>query len=884
MENNNIVKLQSAKMRVLFDQRFGTIHSIFPLDDPFGTNFIGNEDNLPGIDLTETCWTGDVVSSVWVLKDPRFADVNLAADSFEPSGEWRREWTGCSSDVRQVFFDENTFIVQYAGKSRHAAGIQSYMLSMCYSFQEDASLLCDIEITNTANSLLELGELGLPLTVNNFYAGLWQGEDTLKVTLEGKTPDKQKMVHEQCVTVHNFVAGHSSYSLVQRPLGDPPFLLIHPVGDTHFEAVYKVDGAFAHLRHWDGPDVLAIHSWATRNRQNWGEDWINGCTSLILEPGETKKFQLRFAYVSDYSEVRRELSKLGNLGIRVLPSMVIPEMIEARVEILSQSDIVKIEGLSDGIEVVNKERVDHKTLLKLRFKGRGQKTVKLWYHDRRWTNLHFYCVEAIDQLLKARAKFIVERQFYDNPDDPFHRHHMFLPFNYRTRSTYRDADDVWEVGGSDEYGFSEPLFLAEKNVYYPSREEIAILETYVDDCLLKYIQDTATFDIQASLYWKERYLSSPWGHWTQKRASEHWRSYNYPHVANIYHALYQIGKRYDLITHHHPLEYLRLAYLTAIKWFTTGYWKHVGLMCGSNAINILNDLKREGLEEESASLREEMEKCHQVFDEDPYPYGSELFVDQTAHEQVFFFTRFFGNEAKKNKTLQVIKALRGGDQPAWFLYGNDKRGDMACWYSESLNGYALLKGFEDTGDMQMLLKGYAGLVSVMANLLPDGMGFGWFRYSPSVFAHDPPRTLDNGIGQYGFFKAAKAYVVNDPTFGLIGYGCHVTKEDDSISVIPWDGLKKRLRFMPEGIDIELIQGELARLELDRNVSSLKLYIGDSTGYVRDAEVILVGINNSQVRVAYGGRSQLLSVSTGEIQLKIPVELAGKVQIDYGRID
>ena len=57
-----------------------------------------------------------------------------------------------------------------------------------------------------------------------------------------------------------------------------------------------------------------------------------------------------------------------------------------------------------------------------------------------------------------------------------------------TGSTFRDADEVSEVGGSDaEFGFSEPLFLAEKNVYYPSPKEVAALETYVADCLFKYI-------------------------------------------------------------------------------------------------------------------------------------------------------------------------------------------------------------------------------------------------------------------------------------------------------------------------------------------------------------------------------------------------------------
>ncbi len=107
----------------------------------------------------------------------------------------------------------------------------------------------------------------------------------------------------------------------------------------------------------------------------------------------------------------------------------------------------------------------------------------------RWTNLHFYCIEDMEGLLKGRGRFIVEREFYENPEDPYHRNHMFLPFDHRIGSTFLDADEVWEVGGSDESGFSEALFLAEKNVYYPSKQEVATLETYVQDCLFKYIQN-----------------------------------------------------------------------------------------------------------------------------------------------------------------------------------------------------------------------------------------------------------------------------------------------------------------------------------------------------------------------------------------------------------
>jgi hypothetical protein len=562
----------------------------------------------------------------------------------------------------------------------------------------------------------------------------------------------------------------------------------------------------------------------------------------------------------------------------VMPSMVVQENTDAYVEIKSKSDVEKIDLLSDNIIIKQKKRVDNKTLLTVSFKGRGQKSLRLHYGGR-WTNLHFYCIEDIEYLLKARGRFIVEREFYENPKDPYHRHHMFLPFDHRIGSTYLDADEVSEVGGSDaEFGFSEPLFLVEKNVYYPSQIEVATLETYVADCLFKHIQNPETYAVRASLYWKERYPSSPWSHWTEERSKETYRAYNYAHVMNIFHALYLIGKRYGLLTRKSPEQYLRMSYRTCMRMFETDPWGHVGVMGGGNAVNILEDLEKEGFQEEHGKLLAEMRRCNEVFLNDPYPYASEFCVDTTAHEQVYFFTRYFGNTAKNLKTLQIIKALRGGNQPVWFQYGNDNKGDLTCWYTESTNGWALLRGFEDTGDHDMLLKGYAGMMSVEVNLLPDGMCFAHFISTPGVFCPTPPRTLDGGIAQFGFLKAAKSYVIQDDSFGLIGIGCRVESSEEEILVYPKDGLRKRLRFVPHQIDLEAAQGEVEQVALGDAGRRLQLRMSDSTGVVKKAVLELKGLMKGEYLIRYGNSVDRVRVSD-ILRLSIPIGDAKLIKIE-----
>ncbi len=603
-EDHTIVMV-AGDMVVHFDRRYGSISSITRKNDPFATNYIGNELNTPGVDPSDSRWTGDVVATVWQLTTDNWQDFRLGQnDVFRMSGRWKRELTGRSADIRRVNANQGIVNVTYDGVSSDEEGIHSYSLSMSFKPGGGNSLLWDTEITNTSGKVLEIGEFGFPLMVNDDYSELYieNGAETKLSTVNnvdfGKTPIRQKLIHEQKILSHAFIAGHSSYVLLQRPLGDSPFLLVHPTMDTSFECIYK-EPQTAICRTCSGLAGTG-HScrFITRNQrsarmavESLGQRALIPHSSARREKTVSAPYRI---HSQAYQAIRDEIYQAGNLGIRILPSMVVQEGSDVYVELLSKSDIDLISLLSDNIQIKDKKRVDDKTLLTLSFKGRGQKSMKLHYAGNRWTNLHFYCIEDIEQLLKARGQFVVDRQFYKNPDDPYHRYHCFLPFDHRIGSIFLDSDEVWEVGGSDESGFSEPLFLSEKNVYLPSREEVDALEAYVADCLFKYIQNPETYEVRASLYWKDRYPSDGWGAWTKQRSEATFRSYNYVHPANIYYALYRIGKSYGLLTKKTHDDYLRMSYKTCLKWFTTGPWKHVGLMEGSNAVHILDAVRQEG--------------------------------------------------------------------------------------------------------------------------------------------------------------------------------------------------------------------------------------------------------------------------------------------------
>jgi hypothetical protein len=169
-------------------------------------------------------------------------------------------------------------------------------------------------------------------------------------------------------------------------------------------------------------------------------------------------------------------------------------------------------------------------------------------------------------------------------------------------------------------------------------------------------------------------------------------------------------------------------------------------------------------------------------------------------------------------------------------------------------------------------------MSVQANLLPDGMGYGNFISTPGVLDHEAPRTLDNGVGQFGFLKAAKSYVIQDESFGLIGCGCRVESSAGEVRVFPKDGLKKRILFVHYKINLEATQGEFDQVALAGAGQRLELRLSDSTGLVKRAELEVKGLEKGDYRVRHG-RSAVRTRVSDTLKLSIPIAEAKVIRIE-----
>jgi len=795
---------------------------------------------------------------------------------------WQQEITARSADIRKTHFDPRArrLEITYEGESAHEEGLKQVGVRESFYLTDD-DLRWDIELTNRTDQLLEIGEVAFPFAVNTDYAALFRGPGRLE-----DESQRQQEWHESKVMLHLCVSGHSSYALLQRPLGDFPCLMVHTLGDTALEAAYKADNAGGSQWDvvWEGPYLLATQSWARKQEWVWQSprepqrSWINGHTYLLLEPGQSKTFRFRFVFLERYSQVGEELYRYGQVAVRVQPGMVVPVGQYVNLQLKCRHAPVLIPE-ADDVEIQQTRTQGDCYQYRLRFRNRGQKKVRVSYGDGKWTNLFFYALPPFEDLLKARASFIVERQLYDNPSDPYGRYHAFLPYDNMLETLFLDSDEAWQVGGSDEYSLPIAMYLAEKNVYYPNAEEVEALETYIDDFLFKHLQDPNTYMIRRGMYWFEEHPSRQPMHWDKETAELTTRTFNYPLVANIYHAMFRIGRMHGPVKRRTSEEYLDMCWRTAMKWFETGRHGNYGAPAGGNVVNILNDLERED-RQKYEQLYAKMKRVAGVMEDTPYPFGSELFVDQTGHDQVYAMMKRFGRREKMLTALPIIKALRAGAQPVWFWYGNEKRGNVSCWYAQTQNSRCLLSGYEETGDHEMLAWGYGGLTSFLTTVQSNGSARGWFLWWPDRMGFDL-RSLDTDLGLYGYLLAAKSYVVDDEAFGIVGYGCSVERDEvERWRVTPWDGLRKRLALVPLGIDVAAEKGEIAHLEMDRRSGRLCLELEDSTGLVGEAFLSITGVDAAKCSLANGSGQQLIAGDGDQVRVTARLPQRTRVEIVF----
>ena len=112
----------------------------------------------------------------------------------------------------------------------------------------------------------------------------------------------------------------------------------------------------------------------------------------------------------------------------------------------------------------------------------------------------------------------------------------------------------------------------------------------------------------------------------------------------------------------------------------------------------------------------------------------------------------------------------------------------------------------------------------------------------------------------------------------MGFGCSLELTQERIKVHPKDGLKKRVTFVDEKIDIEATTGEINTVILNRADRSLEFEMGDSTGLVKLAQLTIQGLPAGRYRVTDKHGLQQISVAE-KLELSVPIAEAGILSIE-----
>jgi hypothetical protein len=802
-------ELRTKHISLEIDKSTGTIWGIHDPKSENPVQFAGNPDNLNAIATPDHRWLGDIILKY----------------RFEGDTSWTSMTTAQSAPIRRCSAPNNrTVAVKYDPGAPEQIGPANPAITETFSALED-SVEWRINIRNRSNLTLMLGELGLPITLNTFFAG--------EVDL--------REIYERKVQLHSFIGGGSSWILAVPLGGRPPYLLIWCKEGSKLEAIAHIDEYGHRPDGWEGLINVFPYSLASRETRCWKE-WFNGHTQYPIPPNDELSLRFGIKLIHSYDEIGNVLLNDGKIDISVIPGMVIPTDMTAYVKARCKKKVTVTADKTVDIKPAGEG------IYKIRFNEAGQRNVTITDEQGESTNLHFMAVEPIEKLSNAHASHVASNQQVRGHG---WRDGMFLMWDAETSSVVMNPRYEFMAGGSDEIGFADVLPLVWKNVVDPNPDEIAAVEYYVEHFLFGRLQKTDTYEVASSL------SDDP------KAEIDYTRSFNYPHVVNIYFALSKIAERYGLTRYKTSTEYLMMAYHTALAYYELPMYKNNARTIGNFGecffVELVEKLRKIGCEDEANRIESHTRTKADYFLAKDYPYESEFPFDTTGYAEAYFLKKYAGGASGASPALSMIRATRGR-QFSWWWYGGDVRWGWGCSkypypdelclnYMTSQNARPLLDSFNYSGCIDDLRIGYGGYLAYWALIRPDGVAHNLYSWEPQRMLFDP-WSSEMGTGMYFLYDMGCSYAVDDPDFGIVGYGCDVDGDaKHHIGIIPHDGIAKRVRICPLDICIETEVGRIERVDIHYAGKKIVLTLRENAGLDLTARITVKGLPKGKYEIS-----------------------------------
>ncbi|MCJ2183576.1 DUF5695 domain-containing protein [Novosphingobium sp. 1949] len=719
-------------------------------------------------------------------------------------------------------------------------------------------------LVNTSQQPVEIGVLGMPMVFDNI--------------IQDRSLDQ---AHQQASFVDPYIGRDAGYLQVTRLSGEGPALLVLPEKGTPLEA-YKPIFQKAWARKDDhftdntprSQVFEGFYDWTVASKgfaeKEWakaGREW-NAPTSLTLQPGESRSVGMRFVTSPSIRAIEDTLAAYKRPVAVGIPGYVVPTDQTASLFLKAPSKVTGIESFPSGALTLTPEKSAGKTAggwvrYRVKASGWGRARLTLTYADGQKQTVSYYITKPLEQVVADLGHFTTHQQWFEGKDDPFHRSPAILSYDREENRIITQDARVWVAGMSDEGGAGSWVAAAIKQLDNPDPEEVARLETLVNTTVIGNLQ-VAEGEHQGAVkksifyydpkefpdYYDPKINWKTWTSWSKKDAGDLGRSYNYPHVAIGEWVLYRLARdNRGLVTQHDWKYYLTWAYRTTVAMMRDApYYAEFGQMEGDVFLDILKDLKHEGMSAEASEMEALMKARADHWRSMKYPFGSEMAWDSTGQPEVYAWMDYFGYKPQADETREVILGYdptipswgyNGNARRYWdFLYGGkvSRIERQIHHYGSALNAVPLFTAFRhDPADFHLLRVAYGGMMGGITNIDQQGFGSAAFHSYPDMMKWDAI-TGDYGMGFYGHAIASATYLVDHPQFGWLGFGGDVAVKGATVHVVPRDGARRRLFIAPAGLWITLEAGKIAAADYDTKSGKVVLTLDPASAIAPIARI------------------------------------------------
>ncbi|MBQ8368535.1 MAG: hypothetical protein IJY35_00990 [Clostridia bacterium] len=809
------------ELYTLVSGSYGEIRSLKVKNEPFDLNYVTNESEHR-YEIGENQFLGEMIFR------------------YSVNGEERNASTGHSEDIRRIEkVSSDAVRVTYSGNSANDNGIRDFTLTETYALEDDHIRL-DLLLKNVTDQPIRFDDICLPVSWNNH----WQFEEPYENYL---------------AAADSFIAHEASYILLERAGGGGTKLVFTPDPETGTALEHRTLKS-TQLTWMNPPEYYYIKSMAV----NRDERSYLKPSCLTLAAGE----EIRYSFLihktgGAFGDPGDLLYREGLLDLHVNPGMIFPTSMTAQLDIHTKHPVHAVTASDHDAVIELLSESDDRCRYALTFKKLGRIDVTVTYADNRRGVLQFWTEEPLDSAIQRRADFLMDHCRITDPDD-CHCYSFFewdnarnIPKEGGNRCSNNDFEQMYDGAG----------FIAEKQVYFPVQREISAM----DDYLLKLVWEKEV--IHGGQY--DGYLCHKCcgGRcWSDPMPNVYphlcTRAYNYPRIYNTFWSMYKTAKRYPGFEYRwDAVQYLRAAGMILRASLRLQPW--IGLMGEQTVPDIIAALEAEGEISMAFGLTELSRNKCETMNLQKYPFASEYGTDSTGEEGAYTFSKMFGRRDTMKKTIDKSVAWTG-KVPVWYWQTTSNRQDLEWWlfqYTVGLHGkifhdYYMYETEESADAWSFVypfkLVPFVHIHSGQPELIgPVGTAWGNYHASfPYNWDHGFPysESAESDISLWAGLQLLSADVVeHDPVFGLTGWGCDVTENDGKLTVMPHDGLFRRLNLVERKISLEFLTHRWTCAVIDRELRTLMFDLTAVPGADPDT-VSLKGLPAGEYEVRLNGIS------------------------------